>query len=49
MEAARTGTLLFGMHWTDDVVIAGAATVVRDEGLVVWNAGAGVHQLRVGA
>jgi len=37
------------MHWTDDVVMAGTATVVRDDGLVVWNDGAGVRQLRVGA
>ncbi len=47
--ATRTGALVFTLHWTDDVLAVGTATVVRDDGLVVWNDGAGVQQLRVGA
>jgi hypothetical protein len=45
---ATSGVLVFTLHWTDDVVAVGTATVVRDDGLVVWNDGAGVQQLRVG-
>jgi hypothetical protein len=48
-SADTTGALVFALHWTDDVVAVATATVVRDDGLVVWNDGVGVQQLRVGA
>jgi hypothetical protein len=46
--AAAAGAIVFALHWTDDVVEAATATVVRDDGLVVWRDEEGAHQLRVG-